>query len=134
MFGYLRTFVEAFYPSQFVRSEMSFADRLASRKVIETTNDCGEKRYIEMPRNLCEERKANLEVLLTKCKRLLSFVTTRKYMNDHYIDVLKMHDRICAAFDNDDDILPLVDEFDEMQHCIKKSSRSFRDLSSTRML
>jgi len=55
-------------------------------------------------------------------------------MNDHYVDVLKMYDRICAAFDNDDDILPLVDEFDEMQHCIKKSSRSFRDLSSARML
>jgi hypothetical protein len=44
-----------------------FAPKPNSR-IIEAVNECGEKIYIEM------ESENTLETLLTKCKRLLSFV------------------------------------------------------------
>ena len=56
-----------------------FTPKPVSGKVIETVNECGEKRYIEMEieRNYQLERQKDLEILLTKCKRLLSFVEAK---------------------------------------------------------
>jgi hypothetical protein len=53
---------------------------LSDQDIIETVNDCGEKRYIqiETERNKKRERETDLNILLTKCKRLLSFVETTK--------------------------------------------------------
>ena len=52
------------------------SDRILTQDVIETVNDCGEKRYIQIEneRNQKRERETDLNILLTKCKRLLSFV------------------------------------------------------------
>ena len=47
--------------------------------MIETYNECNEARYIQMERNIQIERRIDLELLLTKCKQLLSFVEARNY-------------------------------------------------------
>jgi cell fate (sporulation/competence/biofilm development) regulator YlbF (YheA/YmcA/DUF963 family) len=134
MFGYLRSIVDAFHTQEIVQPQMSFAEKLVSHKIIETTNECGEKRYIETQVNTYIERKRNLEVLLTKCKRLLSFVTIRKYIEEDYIKVVNLHDKVRQALYKDDDITPLIEEFENLQNRIKKSSRSFRNLSSAHNL
>lgn len=113
---------------------MSLADKLLSRDLIETTNDCGEKRYIEVAKSERGERRITLEILLTKCKRLLSFVAKKRHMNDEYMDVLEIHDKIRNAMYKDDDITPLIEEFEHVQKFIKRSSRSFKDLSSAHLL
>lgn len=113
---------------------MSLADKLLSRELIETTNDCGEKRYIEVAKSERGERRVTLEILLTKCKRLLSFVAKKSYVNDEYMDVLEIHDKLRNAMYKDDDITPLIEEFEHVQKFIKRSSRSFKDLSSAHLL
>lgn len=113
---------------------MSLSDRLLSRDLIETTNDCGETRYIEVTKTEKGERRVTLEILLTKCKRLLSFVAKKSYVNDDYMDVLEVHDKIRNALYKDDDITPLIEEFEHVQKFIKRSSRSFKDLSSAHLL
>ena len=113
---------------------MSLTDKLLPRELIETTNDCGEKRYIEIIRSERGERRVTLEILLTKCKRLLSFVAKKSYVNDEYMDVLEMHDKIRNAMYKDDDITPLIEEFERVQNVMKRSSRSFKDLSSAHLL
>lgn len=133
MFDYLRKVVSVFTQEP-VRPEMSLADKLLSRDLIETTNDCGEKRYIEVAKSEKGERRITLEILLTKCKRLLSFVSKKSYMNDEYMDVLEMHDKIRNAMYKDDDITPLIEEFERVQNVMKRSSRSFKDLSSAHLL
>ena len=133
MFDYLRKVVSVFTQEP-VRPEMSLADKLLSRELIETTNDCGEKRYIEVAKSERGERRVTLEILLTKCKRLLSFVAKKSYVNDEYMDVLEVHDKIRNALYKDDDITPLIEEFEHVQKFIKRSSRSFKDLSSAHLL
>ena len=133
MFDYLRKVVSVFTQEP-VRPEMSLADKLLSRELIETTNDCGEKRYIEVAKSERGERRVTLEILLTKCKRLLSFVSKKSYVNDEYMDVLEMHDKIRNAMYKDDDITPLIEEFERVQNVMKRSSRSFKDLSSAHLL
>ena len=133
MFDYLRKVVSVFTQEP-VRPEMSLSDRLLSRDLIETTNDCGEKRYIEVAKSERGERRVTLEILLTKCKRLLSFVSKKSYVNDEYMDVLDIHDKIRNAMYKDDDITPLIEEFEHVQKFIKRSSRSFKDLSSAHLL
>jgi hypothetical protein len=133
MFDYLRKVVGVFTQEP-VRPEMSLADKLLSQDLIETTNDCGEKRYIEVAKSEKGERRVTLEVLLTKCKRLLSFVSKKSYVNDEYMDVLEIHDKLRNAMYKDDDITPLIEEFEHVQKFIKRSSRSFKDLSSAHLL
>ena len=133
MFDYLRKVVGVFTQEP-VRPEMSLADKLLSRELIETTNDCGERRYIEVAKSERGERRVSLEILLTKCKRLLSVVAKKSYVNDEYMDVLEVHDKIRNAMYKDDDITPLIEEFEHVQKFIKRSSRAFKDLSSAHLL
>ena len=85
-------------------------------KLIEAVNDCGEKRYIEMEveRNYQQERRRDLEILLTKCKRLLSFVERT--------DDLQVFDKMAhfvvkvrQATYRGDDIQGLFREFEEFE-------------------
>ena len=133
MFDYLRKVVSVFTQEP-VRPEMILSDKILSRELIETTNDCGEKRYIEVAKSEKGERRVTLEILLTKCKRLLSFVSKKSYVNDEYMDVLEIHDKLRNAMYKDDDITPLIEEFEHVQKFIKRSSRSFKDLSSAHLL
>jgi hypothetical protein len=131
MFGYLRSFVETFYTEEPVQRAVNFFDKISNYDVIETVNECGEKRYIEIPKNLEVERRKNLELLLTKCRKLLSFVNGKRYDEDMCILIVRLCERVKNAVNTSDDITYLFDEFRELESRIKKkSSRSFRNLSS----
>jgi hypothetical protein len=98
--------------------------------VIEAVNDCGEKRYLEVPKPASMERRENLEVLLTKCKRLLSFVTKKKCDDEISYNVIDLSDRVRRAMYMNDDITPLFDEYEEFEKRYKKNSKSSMNLSS----
>ena len=110
-------------------------DSGVNSKLIEAVNDCGEKRYIEMEveRNYQQERQRDLEILLTKCKRLLSFVERT--------DDLQVFDKMAhfvvkvrQAKYRGDDIQGLFREFEEIEKYTKRSSKSFQDLSKAVMM
>jgi hypothetical protein len=101
---------------------------VAKRKLIEAVNDCGEKRYIDVERVV--DRRENLQVLLTKCKRLMSFVKKKKWDETMYTRVVKLHDDIRLSMYKNDDILPLFEEFESVENFFKGSSKSQLNLSS----
>ena len=110
-------------------------DSGVNSKLIEAVNDCGEKRYIEVEveRNYQQERQRDLEILLTKCKRLLSFVERT--------DDLQVFDKMAhfvvkvrQAKYRGDDIQGLFREFEEIEKYTKRSSKSFQDLSKAAMM
>ena len=101
---------------------------VAKRKLIEAVNDCGEKRYIEVERVV--DRRENLEVLFTKCKRLMSFVKKKKWDETMYIRIVNLSDRVRLSMYKNDDILPLFEEFESVENFFKRSSKSQLNLSS----
>jgi site-specific recombinase len=101
---------------------------VAKRKLIEAVNDCGEKRYIEVERVI--DRRENLEVLFTKCKRLMSFVRKKKWDETVYTRIVHLSDRIRLSMYKNDDILPLFEEFESVENFLNGSSKSRMNLSS----
>ena len=101
---------------------------VAKRKLIEAVNDCGEKRYIEVERIV--DRRENLEVLSTKCKRLMSFVKKKKWDETMYTRIVKLSDKIRLSMYKNDDITPLFEEFENVENFFKGSSKSKMNLSS----
>ena len=129
-FGFVQSIVDLITPKP-VRKERS----LSGQDIIETVNDCGEKRYIqiETERNKKRERESDLNILLTKCKRLLSFVERT--------DDLQVFDKMAhfvvkvrQAKYRGDDIQGLFREFEEIEKNTKRSSKSFRNLSKMVMM
>ena len=102
--------------------------------MIEAINDCGEKRYLEVPKPASTERRENLEILLTKCKRLLSFVAKKNYDDDICHRVINLSERVRQAMYMNDDITPLFDDFDIFENMVKKNSKSSMNLSSVESL
>ena len=101
---------------------------VAKRKLIEAVNDCGEKRYIEVERVV--DRRENLEVLFTKCKRLMSFVRKKKWDEIMYSRIVNLTDKVRLSMYKNDDILPLFEEFESVENFFKGSSKSQMNLSS----
>jgi hypothetical protein len=100
----------------------------SKRKLIEAVNDCGEKRYIEVERVV--DRHENLEVLFTKCKRLMSFVKKKKWDETMYTRIVKLTDKVRLSMYKNDDIAPLFEEFESVENFFKGSSKSRMNLSS----
>ena len=96
--------------------------------MIEAVNDCGEKRYIEVERVV--DRRENLEVLFTKCKRLMSFVKKKKWDETIYTRIIHLTDKVRLSMYKNDDILPLFEEFESVENFFKGSSKSQMNLSS----
>ena len=129
-FGFLQSVVDLITPKP-IRKERSLSDQ----DIIETVNDCGEKRYIqiETERNKKRERETDLNILLTKCKRLLSFVETTK--NDSIFKKLVVFtEKVRQALYLGDDIRDLFHEFEQIEDITKKSSKSFKNLSDITMM
>ena len=126
---FLHSLTDFFTPRP-VRKSTNLTEKLINYTTIETMNDCGEKRYIEMPRPRSRERRENLEVLLTKCKRLLSFVSKKDTTTDASFKIIQLSDRIRMSLYMDDDITPLFDEYEEFEKRYKKNSKSSMNLSS----
>ena len=129
-FGFIQSVVDliALKP---IRKERSLSDQ----DIIETVNDCGEKRYIqiETERNQKREREADLNILLSKCKRLLSFVEITK--NETIFKKLVVFtEKVRQALYLGDDIRDLFREFEQIEDITKKSSKSFKNLSDITMM
>ena len=133
-FGFLQSVVDLVTPKP-IRKERSLSDRILTQDIIETVNDCGEKRYIqiETERNKKRERETDLNILLTKCKRLLSFVETTK--NESIFKKLVVFtEKVRQALYLGDDIQNLFHEFEQIENVTKKSSKSFKNLSDVTMM
>jgi diacylglycerol kinase family enzyme len=72
-FGFLQSILDFLTPKH-VQRKKSMTELMTRTSVIETRNECNEKRYIQIDREIHVERNVDLEILITKCKRLLSFV------------------------------------------------------------
>lgn len=123
-FDFIRSIADFIAP-QPVRSH---TEKLSNCTVIETVNDCGEKRYIEMQREVQADRKKNLDILLSKCKRLLSFVETT-HDTGMYARLSSFVGRVRQAMYKGDDISPLFDEFEKIKDVAKQGSKTFTNLS-----
>ena len=129
-FGFLHTIADFFAPKP-----VSLTEKSTGGKLIEAVNDCGEKRYIEIEaeRNYQQERQQDLEILLTKCKRLLSFVErtddVQVFEKMAYFVV-----KVRQAKYRGDDIHDLIEEFEKIEQSVKKSSKSFKNLSHAMMM
>ena len=133
-FGFLQSVVDFVTPKS-IRNEQSLSDRLLNQNIIETVNDCGEKRYIqiEIERNQKRERETDLNILLTKCKRLLSFVETTKN-ESIFKKLVAFTEKVRQALYLGDDIQNLFHEFEQIEDITKKSSKSFKNLSDVTMM
>ena len=122
-------------PFGFLHSISDFFAPKPVSNIIEAVNDCGEKRYIELEteRSYQQERQQDLEILLTKCKRLLSFVErtddVQVFEKMAYFVV-----KVRQAKYRGDDIHDLIEEFEEIEKSTKKSSTSVKNLSHMMMM
>lgn len=129
-FGFLHSIADFFAPKP-----VSLTEKSTVGKLIEAVNDCGEKRYIEIEaeRTYQQERQQDLEILLTKCKRLLSFVErtddVQVFEKMSYFVV-----KVRQAKYRGDDIHDLIEEFEKIEQSVKKSSKSFKNLSHAMMM
>ena len=127
-FGFIQSVVDFVTPKP-IRKERSLSDQ----DIIEAVNDCGEKRYIEIERNKKRERETDLNILLTKCKRLLSFVETTKN-ESIFKKLVAFTEKVRQALYLGDDIRDLFHEFEQIENITKKSSKSFKNLSDVTMM
>ena len=133
MQNFLHSLADFFAPKP-VQRRMSYSERVSKYAVIEAMNDCGEKRYLEVPKPTSMERRENLEVLFTKCERLLSFVTKKNYDDEISYKVIDLSDRVRRAMYMDDDITPLFEDYDIFENMVKRNSKSSMNLSSVESL
>lgn len=96
--------------------------------MIKTLNDCGEERYIEISRPTYDRREY-IEILLTKCKRLVSFVTKNNRDSQDLRNVIELYENVRQKLYTNDDINYLYEEFELIESNLKKSSKSIINLS-----
>ena len=130
-FGFLQSILDFLTPKH-VQRKKSMTELMTRTSVIETRNECNEKRYIQIDREIHVERNVDLEILVTKCKRLLSFVEM-KGKNENYSTMIDFVEVRQAKY-RGDDIKHLFKEFETIENKIKKSSKSFDNLSRVRMI
>ena len=98
--------------------------------LIETVNEVGEKRYIEMPKNTYTSRRDKLEILLKKSQSLLDFcLKKRKSEDDMSWDLVNLIERVRVSRYRNDDIKPFFDEFEGIKKRCKRGSMSSVNLN-----
>ena len=127
-FGFIHSIIDFITPKT-VSHQGSLTERLLRGDVIEATNECGEKRYIQIHSETYAERRRSLEILLSKCKKLISSVTLKDHIHRRYIRIVKLTERVREAMYMADDITDLVIEYEELERDVNKASSSFRNLS-----
>jgi len=127
-FGFLRSIVNFVAPKPLQQPE-SITERLINGEVIEAINECGEKRYIEIHTPTLYERRQNLEILLTKCKNLLSSIKLTDHIDSKYVRVVALVGKIRESMYMNMDIKDRICEFEALEKEIKRASSSFRNLS-----
>ena len=142
MSGYIRSIFNFIAPKLVSREQENLTERILNKEIIEAVNECGEKRYIEVSKEL-GHTKERLDVLATKCENLHSFVTRMesrgKLINStFYTDMFQLrlkvrNGRIYGT--NINVVDDLYQEYEILEKRMKGSaSKSFRDLSSATRL
>lgn len=93
--------------------------------LIETINEVGEKRYIEIPKSDYTSRRDKLEILLKKSQSMLDFcLKKRKSDDDMSWELINLIERARVSQYRNDDIKPLFNEFENIKNRCKRGSRS----------
>ena len=127
-FGFIHSIIDFITPKP-ISHQGSLTERLLKGDVIEATNDGGEKRYIQIRSETHAERRRSWEILLTKCKKLISSVTLEDHIHRRYVRIVKLTEKVREAMYMADDITDLIVEYEELERDVKKASSSFRNLS-----
>lgn len=93
--------------------------------LIETINEVGEKRYIEIPKSEYTSRRDKLEILLKKSQSMLDFcLKMRKSDDDMSWKLINLIERARVSQYRNDDIKPLFNEFENIKKRCKRGSMS----------
>ena len=102
-------------------------DKLVNFHVIQTTNEVGEKRYIEVPKRDSEIRHEQLTFILKKTQSMLdTCLKTQKSNDDLSYDLVNLIERVRQSLYRNDDIKSLVNDFRD----IKRRTKSRGSVSS----
>lgn len=139
----LRNVIEFITQKPF-QPNLDFLTILKNYTIVEATNECGEKRYLQVPKHDSMdiiERRENLSFLYRKCKEILSFLSRkRKYSYDHekfdslYFKVVDLKGLIKDALkyedeDRDDSVMYFFELFNKLRREAHGSHSSSSDLS-----
>ena len=99
-------------------------------EVIEAVNEVGEKRYIEIPKNDYNLRREKLENLLKKSQSLFTFILkSKKKDDDMSCELVNLIERVRMSLYRNDDITPLLLQYEEIKRYYKRGSMSTMNLS-----
>ena len=81
MFSLLQSIYDLVAPKPSQTNETIYIE-MPQSNLIETINEVGEKRYIEIPKSEYTSRRDNLEILLKKSQSMLDFCLKRRKSDD----------------------------------------------------
>jgi hypothetical protein len=129
MFSLLQSIYDLVAPRRSETNETIHIE-MPQSDLIETINEVGEKRYIEIPRSDYTSRRDNLDILLKKTQSLLDFcLKKRKSEDDMSWDLINLIERVRVSRYRNDDIKPLFDEFEGIKKRCKRGSMSSVNLN-----
>jgi len=102
-----------------------FTEFLLKYDVVKATNECGEERIIAFEK----EPDRELNILVTKCKRLLSFVESRGLENKFAATLIDFGNEIEFHVQNKRDLEPMFEKFEKIKKVIKGNYTSSSYLS-----
>mgnify|MGYP006908589186 CR=1 FL=1 len=122
----------SFFTERFVQTSETLYERTMHTELIETINEVGEKRYIEIPKNNYDMRREKIENLLKKSQKLLSFCLKSKKNDDNEdmsYELVNLIERVRMSLYRNDDITPLFAQYEEIKRYYKRGSISSFNLS-----
>jgi len=124
MFSLLQSIYDLVAP-RCSQTKETFYDEMIQGDLIETINEVGEKRYIEIPKSEYTSRRDNLEILLKKSQSMLDFCLKRRKSDDDMSwKLVNLIERVRVSQYRNDDIKPLFDEFEGIKKRCKRGSMS----------
>ena len=102
-----------------------FTEFLLNYDVIKAKNECGEERIIAFEK----EPDRELDILVTKCKRLLSFVESRGLENKFVTTLIDFGNEIEYCVQNKHDLDPMFEKYEKIKKIIKGNNVSSSYLS-----
>ena len=102
-----------------------FTEFLLKYDVVKAMNECGEERIIAFEK----EPDHELDILVTKCKRLLSFVESRGLENKFATTLIDFGNEIEFYVQNKRDLKPMFEKYEKIKKVVKGNYMSSSHLS-----
>tara|TARA_R110001606_G_scaffold64910_1_gene150562 strand:- start:4389 stop:4766 length:378 start_codon:yes stop_codon:yes gene_type:complete len=109
------------------RKKKLFTDYMLTHQIIKTNNECGEDVYIAIEK----QHDSNLDILVTKCKRLLSFVESHGLEQKYTPLLIQFGNEIENHVQTKMNIDHLFSKFEKIKKKIKGNSMSNFNLSES---